>query len=183
MGQVVFINGAFGVGKSTVARAIARTDGRFRVFDPERLGYVLRRLPGFLPWSTRRWEDYRDAPIWRSLCARRLSARAAGSRRVVLVPMCFTEFRHLEEITARLAADAHTVRTLCLLAEADTLIARLVSRGVAPDSPEARWVYPRARAAADAHRRGDYGMPIPTEGLGVAEVASAVRTAIFSDRP
>src|SRR5690348_7546872 len=42
--MVIWINGAFGVGKTTVARALHERWPDAVVFDPEQLGFVLRRI-------------------------------------------------------------------------------------------------------------------------------------------
>jgi Tfp pilus assembly ATPase PilU len=62
---VVLINGAFGVGKSTVASAFHQRVKGSGMYDPERIGYVLRRLPHWIPGSAAKLEDYRTSPVWR----------------------------------------------------------------------------------------------------------------------
>src|SRR5437667_342963 len=47
--MLIFLNGAFGIGKSTVARDVRRQLPKTVIFDPERIGFVLRRLPRWLP--------------------------------------------------------------------------------------------------------------------------------------
>ncbi|MBW2415202.1 MAG: hypothetical protein JRG76_11905 [Deltaproteobacteria bacterium] len=59
--MIVLLNGAFGIGKTTVARGLrARMPGS-GIFDPEMIGFVLRRLPGV------RVNDYQDLAAWRLL--------------------------------------------------------------------------------------------------------------------
>ncbi len=61
--EIVWINGSFGVGKSSTAAALV--DGRqdALLFDPELLGALLRQL---LPPELQR-EDFQDIPLWRRL--------------------------------------------------------------------------------------------------------------------
>ena len=47
--MVVFINGSFGIGKTTVARLLAAQLPNSSVFDPEHIGVVLSRLALLLP--------------------------------------------------------------------------------------------------------------------------------------
>jgi hypothetical protein len=59
---LVWINGPFGVGKTTSARAVSERDGRWRRFDPEWVGYMLRaNLAGV------EFDDFQDLPAWRFL--------------------------------------------------------------------------------------------------------------------
>ncbi len=59
--MIVWINGTFGVGKTTTASAILeQTD--WRMFDPEHVGYL---LAGNL--KDREFDDFQDLPPWRTL--------------------------------------------------------------------------------------------------------------------
>jgi hypothetical protein len=173
MSLVVFVNGPFGVGKTTVARLVAARAPGVAIFDPERIGYVLRRLPRGFPGSTRHLDDYQDSTLWRRLTVRFAALRARRAR-VLLLPMNFARADHLAEIRAGLERAGVRTREVCLVASDATLRARLASRGLHPDSPEGRWVYPRALASAQAHRAGGLGHLIPTDGLDASEVADAL---------
>jgi predicted kinase len=70
MNGVLLLNGAFGVGKSTVARELAAVIPRARVFDPERIGWWLRRLPAWFPGSAAALCDYQDSVLWRRMTVR-----------------------------------------------------------------------------------------------------------------
>ncbi len=59
--MIVWINGAFGVGKTTTAGLVAgRTD--WRVFDPEHVGYLLQSNMAEIPV-----DDFQDLGPWRTL--------------------------------------------------------------------------------------------------------------------
>ncbi len=59
--MIVWINGTFGVGKTTTAGLLAeRTD--WRVFDPEHVGYLLQSNMADVPV-----EDFQDLGPWRTL--------------------------------------------------------------------------------------------------------------------
>ena len=72
MAKVVWINGAFGVGKSTTALHVALQNPQLHFFDPEWVGYMLRaNLHGV------EFENFQDLPAWRNLVppvARAISA-------------------------------------------------------------------------------------------------------------
>ena len=63
LGSVVWINGAFGAGKSTVAKRLSATMPDAAVFDPEPLARLIRDA---MPPS-RRPSDYQDSALWRHL--------------------------------------------------------------------------------------------------------------------
>lgn len=59
---MLWLNGTFGVGKTTTAHSIAATTERWRVFDAELVGYMLRAyLDGI------HFDDFQDLGAWRRL--------------------------------------------------------------------------------------------------------------------
>jgi hypothetical protein len=59
---LLWINGAFGVGKTTTAALVRELDARWRVFDPEWVGYMLRANLAELDVR-----DFQDLAPWRTL--------------------------------------------------------------------------------------------------------------------
>lgn len=63
--MLLWLNGAFGVGKTTTAREIvARSSGR-RLFDPELVGLMLQASLRDHPF-----QDFQEMPAWRALVLR-----------------------------------------------------------------------------------------------------------------
>jgi hypothetical protein len=58
---IVWINGAFGVGKTTTAGLLAKRLDDAKVFDPEYVGFMLR------PFVETPTGDFQDLPLWRCL--------------------------------------------------------------------------------------------------------------------
>lgn len=179
--MLVIINGAFGVGKTTVVRLLRQRVPRSTIFDPELIGSVLRRLPGFFPFSTRRLEDYQDSAFWRSMTVR-LAGRLARRRGIVLLPMCFSKFAYLDEIRSGVESRGCAVHHLCLTASAASIHSRLSRRGLDPDSDEGRWVYPRALEASTVHLRPEFAVQIPTDDHTADELAEEISCRILDRR-
>ena len=60
--MIIWLNGAFGAGKTTAAYELHRRLAGSLVYDPEEVGYFLRRsAPCF------RTPDFQDLPLWRAL--------------------------------------------------------------------------------------------------------------------
>jgi len=51
--MIIWLNGTFGVGKTTTARELAATMPDTRLFDPEMVGYLLRDRPVHRPAPAR----------------------------------------------------------------------------------------------------------------------------------
>jgi hypothetical protein len=61
--MIVWINGPFGVGKSTMAELLVERWPQATVFDPEHLGFLLRaRQPPDVVVG-----DFQDLSVWRRL--------------------------------------------------------------------------------------------------------------------
>ena len=98
--MVVFINGSFGIGKTTVARLLADRLTKSAVFDPEPVGLVLSRLALLLPLR-QRTDDFQDLLLWRRICVRaiRLELRLC---KTIIVPMTFSNVAYLGEFLSHL---------------------------------------------------------------------------------
>src|SRR5829696_8528497 len=135
---LIWLNGAFGVGKSTVADALRERLGDAVVFDPEPLGmFVWRLLP-----DAADLDDFQHLAIWRSLTAQ-IATEVAAHGRPVVVPMTLARPEHFDEIVGGLRTAGLDVRHFMLTAERATIEGRLAKR--AEDGEPVEW----ARAQLD----------------------------------
>src|SRR5262245_34527143 len=166
--MIVLLNGAFGIGKTTVARALrARVRGS-AIYDPELVGIVLKRLPRWVPLAGRGTDDFQDLALWRRASV--VGIRAVRALRpIVVVPMAFSRVDYLDEIRAggrRYDAD---VRHFCLRAPLATVEARLAARGGVTE-----WQRRRAAECCAAHLERAFAEAVETEGRTADEVAAAI---------
>lgn len=59
---MIWINGTFGVGKTTAAKALVEARPALRLFDPEAVGYMLMHS-----LKDQTFSDFQDLPAWRAL--------------------------------------------------------------------------------------------------------------------
>jgi len=64
--MLIWINGAFGAGKTSVARELSRRFPDAMEFDPEQIGFMLRRMIA----ARDRPSDFQDVDLWRELTVR-----------------------------------------------------------------------------------------------------------------
>ncbi|MBO4206347.1 AAA family ATPase [Micromonospora echinofusca] len=105
--MIIWLNGAFGAGKTTVAGELCRRLPAARLFDPERVGAVLRRVR---PVPT---GDYQDLPAWRRWTVR-LTWLAARGGRPVVVPMTVWRPDHRAALLGGLRERGLAVRQVVL---------------------------------------------------------------------
>jgi 8-oxo-dGTP pyrophosphatase MutT (NUDIX family) len=193
---IVWINGAFGAGKTTAARELIELIPNSTLFDPEDIGAaVVRLLP---PKHLTEVGDFQDLPIWRRLVIDTAAAMLAELGGTLVVPMTLLRQEYRDEIFGGLAARRITVRHV-LLAPAETILReRIAGREIPPTLPpgemgRGHWAYDHIepyRAAlaswltADAHLI-DTGALTPYEtaariaedlGAGTVPVCDIVQT-------
>jgi hypothetical protein len=128
--MIIWINGAFGAGKTTLAEELSRRLPEAVLFDPEYVGYVLRR---WVPVPT---GDFQDLPSWRELViATALSLRRhhAGT---LIVPMTLINDDYLAEILGGLRAQGEEILHVFLDLDPAVLRQRITERVLVPDDPE-----------------------------------------------
>ncbi|WP_370665790.1 NUDIX domain-containing protein [Streptomyces sp. IBSBF 2507] len=180
---VVWINGAFGAGKTTTARELIELIPNSTLFDPEVIGGALAHL--LPPKRLAEVGDFQDLPIWRRLVIDTAAALLAELGGTLVVPMTLLRQEYRDEIFGGLAARRIEVRHV-LLAPAETILReRIASRGTPDDLPDGetrvqQWSYDHIkpyRAAlaswltADAH-------PVDTGALTPYEAAVRVAEAV-----
>ena len=133
--MLIWINGPFGVGKTSVARRLVSMIQRAHLFDPEQIGFMLRKV-----WPERA-ADFQDLPIWRELTLRALAGAAAASDRSILVPMSLSNRDYFREIVDGLRAEGVDVRHFTLMAPVPTVRRRNRLRLIGPSSR--RWALDR----------------------------------------
>jgi predicted kinase len=167
----VIINGSFGVGKTSVARELRSLVPGATVFDPEKVGFVLQRLPGY------RRSDFQHLRTWRRLTV--LGARWIGALRpVVIIPMAFSEVSYLHEIRSRLASPGRPVLHFCLTAPLQVIRERLAARGEPEQDPRWSWVHRRAAECCAAHASSAFAPHVPTAGITPATIAATLAARV-----
>ncbi len=122
--MIIWLNGAFGAGKTTVARELERRLTDAYLYDPENIGYFLRK-------NTPRQchtPDFQDTPLWRSFNYEALKMMAGNYPGTIIVPMTLVNRTYYEEIIGKLQADGIEVKHFILYARRETILKRLRKR-------------------------------------------------------
>jgi chloramphenicol 3-O-phosphotransferase len=99
MRVIIWLNGTFGVGKTSTAQRLAAMVPDSRVFDPEAVGQMLRGVLVDRPVG-----DFQDWAAWRSLVAAALTEIARMTGQHIVVPQTVLRREYFDQIFAQLRA-------------------------------------------------------------------------------
>jgi predicted kinase len=173
---IVWLNGGFGAGKTTLAEELHRRVPDAVVYNPEDVGLMLWK------WM-RPNDDFQHLPSWRELVV----ATALSLRRhhadTLIVPMSLIRDAYRAEILGGLADAGEEVLHVFLEADAGVLRERLNARVGIPDNPGAKqsareWALSHVDAAIVAAARQPGGtLMLRSDRLTPAELADEVLAA------
>lgn len=171
--MLIWINGAFGSGKTLIAHELQRRLDEALVTDPEVLGFALQRM---LPGSQR--EDFQDLPQWRSGVLATLVQADAAYDGHLIVPMTIVRDDYFDEIVGGLRSSGVNVRHYALTATPATLRKRLRTRsayliGKALGRDET-WAIAQIDRCVSALANEHYATHIPTDGIPPDEVVENI---------
>lgn len=153
---IVWVNGAFGSGKSTLVDELRPRWPEALVYDPEMVGFVLREIVE-VPTG-----DFQDLRLWRRQVADLAVGLVEEYRRPVLVPMTLVNPGYAGEIFGVLKDAGIDLHHFFLNVSREVLEKRIDGRTFFPDDPEReervrRWGKDRIEAcmAATATVPGD----------------------------
>ncbi|NUT51600.1 MAG: AAA family ATPase [Saccharothrix sp.] len=130
--MIVWINGAFGAGKTTLATALRDRLPDALTFDPEHVGFLLRFCAP--PPET---GDFQDLPLWRRTTAELAAGLHREYGRHVITPMTLVEPTYRDEVFGHLAAAGAPLLHVFLDVPADELRRRINAQVMVPHDPEA----------------------------------------------
>lgn len=164
--MILWINGAFGSGKTQTANELCRRlDGAF-LYDPENAGYFLRQNEPKQLTA----DNFQDEPLWRTInrdMLLHLSERLEGD---IIVPMTLINEAYYDEIIGELRRRGVEVRHFALCARAATIRRRLHSRMEWGNS----WAARQIPACVCALNSSVFENKIQTDTMSIPEVAEEI---------
>jgi predicted kinase len=172
---IIWLNGAFGAGKTTLAEELRRRLPEAVVYDPEDVGVMLWK---WMPPN----DDFQDLPSWRELVVTTALSLRRHHADTLIVPMSLIRDAYRAEILGGLADAGEEVLHVFLEADAGVLRERLSARAPVPDNPGAnqsalQWAMSRVEAAIAAAGQPDGTLMLRSDRLTTAELADEVLAA------
>ncbi|MEC3978886.1 AAA family ATPase [Amycolatopsis sp. H20-H5] len=117
--MIAWLNGTFGVGKTTTARELTQLIPQSRIFDSEQIGYMLRHV------LTEPVDDFQDWPPWRPLVTRTAVEILNYVGGTLIIPQTVLVERYAREIFQGFDSEGIPVQHFVLHAPADELVTRI----------------------------------------------------------
>jgi hypothetical protein len=168
---IIMLNGAFGVGKSTVAKALVdRLIPNAHLFDPELVGNMVRRVAQGIRTGEEDSDDFQDIALWRSLTVQTAAALLAHYHCTLVVPMTLANPTYFREIKSGFERIDPDVRHFCLMASERTIHRRLLFRGHLPGS----WPWKRTTCCLASLRSPEFAEHLDTEYLTPMQITDKI---------
>jgi predicted kinase len=173
---IIWLNGGFGAGKTTLAEELHRRVPDAVVYNPEDVGLMLWK---WMPPN----DDFQHLPSWRELVVATALSLRRHHARTLIVPMSLIVDAYRAEILGGLADAGEEVLHVFLEADACVLRERLNARAPIPvnpgtNQPAREWAMSRVDAAMVAAARQPAGtLMLRSDRLTPAELADEVLAA------
>jgi tRNA uridine 5-carbamoylmethylation protein Kti12 len=122
--MIIWLNGAFGSGKTTCAFELNRRLPNSFVYDPENIGYFIRKN---IPKEIQKI-DFQDYEQWRLFNYEMLRYIYSEYSGIIIVPMTINKQQYYREIIQRLRDDGIILNHYILYADKETILKRLNKR-------------------------------------------------------
>lgn len=164
--MIIWINGAFGSGKTTCAYELNKRLPNSYVYDPENIGFFIRKNT---PKEVHK-PDFQNLEQWRLFNYEMLKSLSAVYDGTVIAPMTLIHRQYYDEIIGRLITDGIDVKHFILYAEKETIEKRLNKRLERSNS----WARARIERCIDAFNRDITDEKIITDNKSVDSVVEEI---------
>ncbi len=171
--MILFINGPFGIGKTTAAKLVVSKIERAVLFDPEIIGNLLFCLLK----KVQPVGDFQEYSLWPMLTV--LTARVLVLGRPVIIPMTIANKSRWEYITKELRRVDGELMCVRLVCSEQTLRERIMARPEAEGNHE--WCLTHIQEGLALMADDAFGQAIDTEGRTPTEITDAL-VSVFLTR-
>lgn len=162
--MIIWINGAFGVGKSHTADELVRRLHNTFLFDPEQVGFFLNK---YLP-NADQFDDFQKNPLWRQQVLEDLLF-CEQQNVITIVPMTVVDDDIFDFIIGGIKEKGIDIRHFTLMASKATIEKRLIRRG-----DKNAWNFKQIDRCLSALTRTKYSIHIDTEANKLDEVVELI---------
>lgn len=165
--MIIWINGSFGVGKTSIAELLKNELYKSFIYDPEEIGGFLSNM------FNHEKDDFQDYELWRTLNSDILKY-LCSIYEIVIVPMTIISNEYYDEIVNELETTGIKINHFILCASKENIINRLDSR---ENSTE--WAYNQVDKCINAFESNKFrGKKINTDNITISDVVKIIIDSI-----
>ena len=177
--MIIMINGAFGVGKTTIANELLKELKNSMLFDPEEVGFMLRSvIPPEVKDSEAKTGDFQDLKLWKELTVTLANLLIKNYRVNLIVPMTIHNPDYFDYIKNGFKNIDKQTYHFCLIANEDTIYQRLRKRG----EEEGNWCFQQTKKCIQAFEQFNFEEYIKTDDLSINEIVNVIKGKITEAR-
>lgn len=169
--MILWISGPYGVGKSTLAEALATELDNAILFDAEEVGNAVRNSYPNDPYGYI-FEDY---PLWAEFCRKLLTDVHNSFHKNIIVPMTLVRAASYEAIIKSLMDSGIPVHFIILEASYETIRGRILDRGEEEDC----WCIENIEMAREGSSALPGAVHICTDGVSIESLKRTVLDLIL----
>jgi hypothetical protein len=170
---IIWLNGTFGVGKTTTARHLVDALPDVRFFDPEYVGYMVAEHLRDYDFA-----DFQQLEPWRRLVPTVMAETARFTGHGLVAPQTVLVPAYWHELREGFTASSLDVFHVLLDAEPDVLRARIEGGQIEPQASQWRLEHMAEYAAARAWMVDAADLVVDTTDLAPADVSALIRQAV-----
>ena len=165
--MIIWINGSFGIGKTTISNELNKKIKDSFIYDPEMAGeFIWNNLPDCIS----RKGDFQDIQLWRDFNYQMLKYLNENYSGTIIVPMTLVNKEYYSQIIDRLIADGITIHHYILEGSKSIILNRLLKRGEVDNS----WASQQIDRCLISFEKDIIGIKIDTNNLSVEEVVKFI---------
>ena len=153
--MIYWINGAYGVGKSTIAECLLKKLNKAHIFDAEEIGNAIRDN---YPKESKHSVIFEDYPLWRETNYKLLLDISSKYDGDIIVPMTLIREESYIDIIKRLQDNGISVKYIFLDGDYQTIRDRIISRGEKEDC----WCMQNISLCLEAQKNESHAIHIDT---------------------
>ncbi|GIP29316.1 tunicamycin resistance protein [Paenibacillus sp. J23TS9] len=168
--MIIWVNGAFGAGKTQTAHELQRRIPHSFIYDPENAGYFIRKN---IPEGIKKG-DFQDYPMWREVnygMIKHIDEQYDGT---LIIPMTIVNPQYFDDIVGRLRRDGVVIHHFALCAARETLLKRLRSRG----ENERSWAAQQIERCIEGLSLPVFERHVDTDTMTTSEVVETIAAAL-----
>jgi deoxyadenosine/deoxycytidine kinase len=176
--MIIMINGAFGVGKTSVASGLIQQVDNSMLFDPEEVGLMLRNvIPKEIRCKCENTGDFQDLELWKKLTVTVAGNLVDKYSVNLVVPMTIYRKEYFDYIYNGFKEIDKHIHHFFLSASLDTIHKRLEKRGDIRGS----WPYQQTVKCIQSFKEYDFSEYIDTEVYTADEIVDIISKKVNTD--